>query len=113
MEHAPLKERRRWGVLVWHILPPVHQLMPDRAASLSQHGWYAKPGQVPKTANFPLLKARWVCSFPLLQSLGYSLCLSIGLEDVLAHTEALTKSVQQVLNDSQQSLSLPNMKCLY
>lgn len=105
MEHAPLKEGRRWGVLVWHILPPVHQLMPDRAASLSQHGWYAKPGQVPKTANFPLLKARWVCSFPLLQSLG--------LEDVLAHTEALTKSIQQALNDSQQSLSLPNVKRLY
>ena len=35
---------------------------------------------------------------------------SVGLEDVAAHTEALTKFTQQVLNDSQQSLSLLNTK---
>lgn len=33
---------------------------------------------------------------------------SISLEDTIAHIEALTKFIQQALNDSQQSLSLLN-----
>ena len=33
-----------------------------------------------------------------------------GQEDIIAHTEALTKVTQQILNDSQQSLSLLNPK---
>lgn len=44
------------GILVWHILPPVHPLMSDSAASLGQHVWYAQPGQVPKAAGILISK---------------------------------------------------------
>lgn len=64
-------------------------------------------GHVPKTANFPLLRKVGVF-FSQVKSFGHSLCPSIGLEDVIGHTEALSKFIQQALNDSQQSLSLPN-----
>ena len=38
---------------------------------------------------------------------------SVDLEDVIAHTEALTKFTQQALNDNKQSLSLLNTEiCL-
>ena len=33
---------------------------------------------------------------------------SIGLEDIMAHTQAVTKFTQKTLNDSHQSLSLLN-----
>lgn len=45
------------GVLVWHIPPSDHLLMPESAASPNQYVWYIKSGQVPKAANLHLLKA--------------------------------------------------------
>ena len=35
---------------MWHILPPVHLLMPDGTASPSQHIRYAQLGLIPKAA---------------------------------------------------------------
>lgn len=60
MERAPLKEEKI-GVLVWHILSPhqLHLFSPDSAVSPGQNVWCAQPGQVPKTAHLPLLRARW------------------------------------------------------
>lgn len=67
-----------------------------------------------KNCQLPLLKARgphfvfhW---YNHLASLTIS---SVDLEDVIAHTEALTKFTQQDLNDNKQSLSLLNTEiCL-
>lgn len=41
---------KKVGVLVWHILPPVHLLMSNSTASPSQHIWYAQLGLIPKAA---------------------------------------------------------------
>lgn len=45
-----LEEEGEMGVLVWHVLPPVHLLMLDSAVFPGQHGWYAQPGQILKAA---------------------------------------------------------------
>lgn len=47
-------------------------------------------------------------SFPLVPTCGRHLRSSIGLEVILAHTQALTTFTQQALNDSWQSLPLPD-----
>ena len=60
-------------------------------------------------ADLPLLKARWACSvFYWCDHLAAIFLPSTGLEDIVAHIEALTKFTQQDLNGSQQSLSLLN-----
>ena len=107
MKHAPLKEGRRWGF--WrHILPPVHLLTLNSAASPGQYVWYVQPGQVPKATNLPLLQARWAHSvFYWYNHLATIFVPSIGLEDIIAYRKALTNFTQQALNDSLQSLSLP------
>lgn len=51
--------------------------------------------------------------FPLVRSFGLHFVPSIGLKDIIAHIESLTKFTQQAFNDSQQSLSLLNTEmCL-
>lgn len=60
-----------------------------------QHTWYTQPGQIPKAANLPLLKAR--CVFQWYNHLATIFIPSIGLEDVMAHVESLTKFTQQGL----------------
>ena len=82
MEHTPLKERRKEGS--WFgISCPVHLLMPDGAISSGQHGWCAWPGQVPKAASLPLLKAKWACSvFHWYDHLATIFVPSTGLEDI-------------------------------
>ena len=103
MEHAPLRQGRRWEP--WSVIspPPVHLLMPDSAASLSQHVWYAQPGQVLKAANLCLLTARWAHSvFGWYDHSTAIFVPSIGLGDMMAHIEVLTKLTQQ------QSLFLLN-----
>lgn len=68
-------------VLVWHVPPLVHPLMPNTAASLAIV-WCVKPGQVPKAANCPPLKAGWVCSvFHQYNHLAAFFVPSIHLED--------------------------------
>ena len=57
-----IKREEQVSVLTWHILSPVHLLMPDNVASLGQHVQYAQPGQAPKATILPLLKARWMHS---------------------------------------------------
>ena len=107
-EHTPSREEQV-KVLTWHILPPIHLLMSHSVAFPGQHVQYAQPGQVPKAAILPLLKARWTCSvFHWYDHLAAVFVPSIGLEDVIAHIEALAKSNQQTLNDSQQNLFLLN-----
>ena len=60
-----------------------------------------------KIPNFPLLKARGAhFVFHWYDHLASLFIPSVDLEDVIAHTEALTKFTQEALNDSQQSLSL-------
>lgn len=81
------------GVLVQHIPPLIHLLMPDSAASPAQHAWYTQPGQVPQTANLPLLKARGACSaFHWYVYLATVFVPFIGLEDVIANLEFLPNS---------------------
>ena len=95
------------GVLVWRIPPPVHLVRPDSAASPGRHVWFAQPGQVPKAANPPLLEARWAHSLShRYDHLAAIFVPFTGLEDAVAHTEALAEFTQQALNDTQQSLSL-------
>lgn len=62
MEHAPLKEGRRWEFWSGRSLPAVHLLMPENAASPSQYMWCVQWGRVPKTVSLHLLKARWAHS---------------------------------------------------
>ena len=56
----------------------------------------------------PLLQATWIHS--VLHWYGHWVISvpSIGLEDITAHVEVLTKFTQQVLNDNWQSLSFLN-----
>lgn len=96
----------RVGVLFWNILPPVYLLTPNSAAAPGQHVWYAQPAQVTKAANLSLFKARWTCSVFHSYYLSAVLVPSSGLEEVIAHIEALAKFTQQDLNDSKQSLPL-------
>lgn len=80
------------GVLVWHILPPVHLLMPNGATSPCQHIWYAQPGQIPKAMDL-LLQVRWTNSVSQQdRHLADVFVPSIGLDDIIAHLEPLTKS---------------------
>lgn len=75
------------GVLVWHITSPGHLLIPDSAASASKHVCYVQPGQVPKAANLPFLKAkaRWAHSVLLLvQSFAIIFVPSIGQQNIIA-----------------------------
>lgn len=68
---------------------------------------------VTKIADLPLFEAREACSVShWFHHLTAVFVPSIGLEDVVAHTETLTKFTKQALNDSWQSLSLLNLKCL-
>lgn len=60
--NAPLKEGRKWGSWSGIACHSVFLSMPDSATSHGQHVWYAQPCQVPKAANLPLLKAKWVFS---------------------------------------------------
>lgn len=61
---------------------------------------------VTEIANFSLLKARWACfAFHWYDYLAKVFVPSMGLEDVIAHTEGLTMCA---ISDSQQSLSLSN-----
>lgn len=53
-----LEQGEEVGVLGRHIVPPVHLLSPDSAASPSQHSRGAQPGRGPEAANLPLLEAR-------------------------------------------------------
>lgn len=46
------------------------------------------------------------CFPPIHNHLGTIFVSSVGLEDIIAPTEALSKFFKQILNDSQQSLSL-------
>ena len=61
---------------------------------------------VMQVANFPLSSRPG--GHVLLSTQVQSFGPSIGLEDTVAHTGALTKFTQQTLNNSQQSLSLLN-----
>ena len=99
MWHTPLSVVSTW------MLGPLHP------------GFLLGTGEKPPTgkiASFLLLKARgphfvfhW---YSHLASLTLS---SVDLEDIVAHTEALSKFTQKGLNDSQQSLSLLNTEiCL-
>lgn len=52
-ETCTIKRKEKVGVLVWHILPPVHLFMPDISSfphhhSPSQQCWYAHMVQIPK-----------------------------------------------------------------
>ena len=89
------------------VLVLVHPLS---SPSPRQHAWRAQPGQVPKASNF--LSSRpgeralfstgtivWPPSLSLPWPGGHH-----------KHIEALTIFTQQALNDSWQSLSLPNTK---
>ena len=79
-----------------------------------QNVWYAQPGQVLKAADLPLLKARWACfAFHWYNHLATIFVHSLGLEDVIAHIQALTKVTQQASNDSWQSLSLVTTEMSY
>ena len=42
-----IEREEKEGFLVWHILPSVHLVTSNSAASRGQHIWYAQPGQVP------------------------------------------------------------------
>lgn len=99
MWHTPLSVVSTW------MLGPLHP------------GFLLSTGEKPPTAkiaSFLLPKARG----PHFVSHWYNHLASLtissdDLEDVIAHTEALTKFTQQALNDSQQSLSLLNTEmCL-
>ena len=104
--HA-IKKGEKVRVLVWHIPPPVCLHMFGSASFPSQHVWYLQPGQVPKTANLPFYKARWTCSvFHWYNHLAAVIVSSIGLEDIIAHTEALTKFTHQALNSSNKVFPL-------
>ena len=61
-------------------------------------------------ANLPLMWARWVKQsvFHWDDHLAAILLPPVGLEDVIAHIEALTAFTQQVLNESNQVVSLLN-----
>ena len=67
-----------------------------------------------KNCQPSLLKARWARSvFHWYDHLASIFVPSIGLEDIIAHIEALTKFTQQGFDDSRQSLSLLNTEmCL-
>ena len=104
IEHTPLREGEKLEILVWNILPVVHLLKPDVVASLSQHVWYAQPGQVPKAVNLPLLKARWAHSvFHWYNRLAAIFVPCIGLENIITYIEALTRFTQQALSNSPHS----------
>lgn len=42
------ERRENVGVLVWHIPPPIHLLMPESTTSTGQHVWFTQPDQIPK-----------------------------------------------------------------
>lgn len=99
------------GNSVLYILSPIHLLISDSVASPQQYVWYAKPGQVLKAGSLPILKTRQVHFVShWYNHLAAVFVSSIGLEDIIAHIEALTKFTQQVLNDSQQTLPLLKSK---
>lgn len=93
-------------ILLWHILPPVHHLMADSAASPGQCVCVFGLGKFLKLPTSRpdghVLFSTGIIIWPL------SFFLSIGLEDIVAHIEAFTKFTQQALNDSWQNLSLLN-----
>lgn len=94
-------------VLVWHIPHPalVHLLS---STSAGQYVWCAQPGQVPKAAHFPLLKAGSMFCFPT-GTIIWPPSLSLQWpEGHHKHRETLITFTQQALNDSRESLSLPN-----
>ena len=71
--------------MAWHILLPIHSLLPGSAASPDQCVWYIQPSQVPKAANLPLLKARWARLVShWYDHLAAMFIPSIGLEDMIA-----------------------------
>lgn len=71
---------------------PAHILTPGSAASASQHIWYEQRGQVPEAASLLLLKVRSAQSiFLWYDHLATARVPSIGLKEVIAHTEGLTE----------------------
>lgn len=107
MEHA--LKRENWGILVWHYQPPVHFLILDRAASLSEH-IYGLPMQF-KFLQLPTsvsLRRSGHILFSTDRSFGqhlYSLHWSGGPYTMHG---VLTKFIQEALNHSQQNLTLLN-----
>lgn len=85
---------------IWHILPPIHLFtltgLPPPAKMYSMYNWVRF---VKLPTSLSLSPDRCIFS-PLVQSLGHQLCLSLVLEDIMAHTEALIKPTQQTLNKS-------------
>lgn len=63
MEHTPLKKGSSWGS--WSgISCPQAQLPTHWECCLPlEYAWYVQPGQVPKSSNLSLLKARWTLLF--------------------------------------------------
>lgn len=62
---------------------------------------------VSSTANLPFMKApRTSAVFHWYDHLAAIFAPSLGIEDVIALIEALTKFTQQALSDSHQSLTL-------
>ena len=109
MEHTPVKKGRGWRSWSDICYPPVPLFTRDNPDFPSQHAWYEQPGQVAKMANVPLpfssLGGRLLFSTRTIIAIAF--VSSIGLEDIVAHMEGLTKITQQALSD-RQSLSLLN-----
>lgn len=107
MKHTPLKEGRRLGSGpgIPHpqpTSPDLTALPPWPTSGVHNHVKFLK------LPAFLSSRLGWHFCFPLVQSFGYNLCLSIVLEDIIAHIETPTKFTQETLNDNWQRLSLFN-----
>lgn len=114
LKHAvyTTERREKAGILVCHILPLVHLLIPACVASTGQHVWYAQPGQVPKTASPPLFKARSASFvFHCYNHWLFSLSLRHS-KDAKEYVEALTKFTQNALNGITEAYPHWTLKCL-